>query len=77
MRIFLDQLVMHAQNIVEWHPGPKQLRHDTMFLFGIFVDIVEGLARQSGQQRKSATATRTSALGGKAEVDFGRLNVCF
>jgi len=46
MWIFLDQLVMQAQNIVEWHPGPKQLRHNSMFLFGIFVDIEEGFARQ-------------------------------
>jgi hypothetical protein len=30
-----------------------------------------------GQQRKSAEATETSAFGGKAEVDFGRLEVCF
>ena len=29
-----------------------------------------------GQTRKSVTATRVSALGGKAEVDFGRLDVC-
>ena len=45
MRKFLDLLVMQAQKIVEWHPGPKQLRHYTMFLFGIFVDIEEGFAR--------------------------------
>ncbi len=29
-----------------------------------------------GQQRKSAEATETSAFGGRAEVDFGRLEVC-
>ncbi len=29
-----------------------------------------------GQNRKSVTATRMSAFGGKAEVDFGRLHVC-
>ncbi len=28
------------------------------------------------QNRKSVTATRISAFGGKAEVDFGRLEVC-
>ncbi len=28
-----------------------------------------------GQTRKSVTATRMSAFGGKAEVDFGRLDV--
>ena len=47
MRIFLDQLVMHAGNIVERHPSPQQLCHDTMFLFGIFIDVEEILARQS------------------------------
>ncbi len=30
-----------------------------------------------GQVRKSAEATVMSAPGGKAEVDFGRLEVCF
>jgi hypothetical protein len=29
-----------------------------------------------GQQRKSAEAPETSAFGGRAEVDFGRLEVC-
>ncbi len=29
-----------------------------------------------GQNRKSVKATRMSAFGGKAEVDFGRLDVC-
>ncbi len=29
-----------------------------------------------GQNRKSVAATRMSALGGKAEVDFGRLDFC-
>ncbi|MCH9052468.1 MAG: hypothetical protein IIA72_15550 [Proteobacteria bacterium] len=29
-----------------------------------------------GHNRKSVTATRMSAFGGKAEVDFGRLDVC-
>ena len=28
-----------------------------------------------GQTRKSVTATRMSAVGGRAEVDFGRLHV--
>jgi hypothetical protein len=44
MWIFNDQFVMHAGKIIEWHPGPKQLCHYTIFLFGIFVDIVEGLS---------------------------------
>ena len=30
-----------------------------------------------GQNRKSVTATRMSEAGGEAEVDFGRLEVCF
>ncbi len=30
-----------------------------------------------GQKRKSVTATRMSGVGGKAEVDFGRPEVCF
>ncbi len=30
-----------------------------------------------GQTRKSAEVPETSALGGKAEVDFGRPEVCF
>ncbi len=30
----------------------------------------------SGQNRKSVAATRMSGLGGRAEVDFGRLDVC-
>ena len=29
-----------------------------------------------GHNRKSVTATRMSAIGGKAEVDLGRLEVC-
>ncbi len=29
-----------------------------------------------GHNRKSVTGTRMSAFGGRAEVDFGRLNVC-
>ena len=29
-----------------------------------------------GHNRKSVTATRMSAFGGKEEVDFGRLDVC-
>ncbi len=29
-----------------------------------------------GQERKSVTATRMSAFGVRAEVDFGRLEVC-
>ena len=41
MRIFLNQFVMHADHIVERFPGPKHADHDTMLLFGIFVDIVE------------------------------------
>ena len=34
------------------------------------------LESASGHNRKSVTATRMSAIGGKAEVDFGRLKVC-
>ena len=30
----------------------------------------------SGHNRKSVTATRMSAYGGRAEVDFGWLEVC-
>ncbi len=29
-----------------------------------------------GQKRKSSVGLGMSAFGGKAEVDFGRLNVC-
>jgi len=29
-----------------------------------------------GQQRKSVMATEMSGLGGKADLDFGRLEVC-
>jgi len=45
MRIFIDQLVMNTDKIVERHPGPKHADHDTMLLFWIFIDIVEVLAR--------------------------------
>ena len=38
--------------------------------------VVKALTSAVGQKRKSVTATRMSAFGGKAEVDFGRLNVC-
>jgi hypothetical protein len=31
----------------------------------------------SGHNRKSVMATRMSVVRGKAEVDFGRLEVCF
>ena len=30
-----------------------------------------------GQTRKSATVTRMSGVGGKADLNFGRLEVCF
>ena len=30
-----------------------------------------------GQKRKSSVGLGMSAIGGKAEVDFGRLDVCF
>ena len=35
----------------------------------------ESLKSASGHERKSVTATRRSAFGGKAEVDFGPLDV--
>ncbi len=31
---------------------------------------------ESGHNRKSVMAMRMSAIGGRAEVDFGRLEVC-
>jgi hypothetical protein len=34
-----------------------------------------GVMSPVGHNRKSVTATRMSAFGGKAEVDFGRLHV--
>ncbi len=37
---------------------------------------LDGYAVWDVQNRKSVAATRMSALGGKAEVDFGRLDVC-
>ena len=46
MRKFLDQFVMHTGKIVERHPGPKHLRHDTMLLLRVFINIVEVLARK-------------------------------
>ena len=48
-------------------------RQDSMFERN---RIVVELTSASGHNRKSVTATRMSAFGGKAEVDFGRLEVC-
>ncbi len=39
-------------------------------------NLQQRVSENPSQQRKSVTATRTSAFGGKAEVDFGRLEVC-
>ena len=43
--------------------------------------VAEGMSPASstsavGHNRKSVTVTRMSAFGGKAEADFGRLDVC-
>ncbi len=37
---------------------------------------VSAFSQSLGRNRKSVTTTRLSAIGGKAEVDFGRLEVC-
>ncbi len=48
------------------------------FMIQYFVSVSrKSFSHSLGQNRKSVTATRMSAFGGKAEVDFGRSDVCF
>jgi len=68
MRIFLDQLVVHAGNIVERHPGPKHLRHDTMFFLGILVDV---LAWKATVETRFGGLPNTDRLASKLTYSSG------
>ncbi len=48
------------------------------FLIQYFVSVSrKSFLHSLGQQRKSAEATEMSVPGGRADIDFGRLEVCF
>ena len=65
-----------------WFSGRRQPSCDGMsrMMREYHVRICEGLGVKfpgpTRHNRKLVTATRMSAFGGKAEVDFGRLDVC-
>jgi hypothetical protein len=69
MRKLFDQIVMHAGKIVKRHPGPKQFRHDTMFLLWVLKNIKEVFARQTAVSSGHMTLVLTHANG--AEVRAG------
>ncbi len=48
---------------------------ETTYPYPKEIDLIDGLSAL-GHKRKSAAAARMSGVGGKAEVDFGRLEVC-
>jgi pyruvate/2-oxoacid:ferredoxin oxidoreductase beta subunit len=45
--------------------------------FGATASFVQGVKSAQGQKRKSSVGLGMSGVGGRADIEFGPLDVCF